>query len=114
MELGIFKNLFLSEVEITRLAPHQVELLPNELEAQLYEQRGACLQPFCLMSFWIVFSQVLSPFTRVKKTLRFRGKNLEDFEQHLANSGRSYRNIPITLKREHIRFHNGSTFHGSP
>lgn len=40
-------------------------------------------------------------------------KDLGDFEQYLANSGRTYRNIPMTLKKGQISVHNGNTFHGS-
>ena len=40
-------------------------------------------------------------------------KNLGDFESYLMKSGKTYKNIPMTLKKGQLSFHNANTFHGS-
>jgi ectoine hydroxylase-related dioxygenase (phytanoyl-CoA dioxygenase family) len=40
-------------------------------------------------------------------------QDLEDFERYLERSGYDFRNVPMTLKKGQISFHNGNTFHGS-
>lgn len=41
-------------------------------------------------------------------------QNLMELESYLANSGKKYRNVPMTLKKGQLSFHNGNVFHGSP
>jgi ectoine hydroxylase-related dioxygenase (phytanoyl-CoA dioxygenase family) len=40
-------------------------------------------------------------------------KNLDEFESYLKKSKRAYKNVPMTLKKGQLSFHNANTFHGS-
>ena len=40
-------------------------------------------------------------------------KKLNEFESYLKKSKKKYRNVPMTLKKGQLSFHNANTFHGS-
>jgi len=40
-------------------------------------------------------------------------KDLTALEMHLKQTNREYRNVPMTLKKGQLSFHNANTFHGS-
>lgn len=50
----------------------------------------------------------------LRKYCAHGNQNLSELEAYLIQKKKNYKNVPMTLKRGQLSFHNGNVFHGSP
>lgn len=81
-----------------------------------------------MLTAWIPFQDVtidMGPMHVIENSHRWKmdnklkafcaagNKNLDEFESYLKKSKKEYKNVPITIKKGQLSFHNANTFHGS-